>query len=282
MKSGSRFYVILVLILGISASAFPAHAGTGETIPVTASSVQGLWLRPIGGAGESGGQGGKEGFYLHEGGTLELVGIASMNGLGWKAAGNELILSTNTDRYPEPVEVKYTVESLTGKSLAIKADDYLSGSYEKDDPESSSALRQWRATMDKIYIDNASEYMKYVDGNAAQYKKTEKTLEPEKKGWEKRKLVLWSEDGKPVRLTFTEPDDAGRMKWETAVYYLGAQINYYKGPFSGYIFKNGRLALVVDGDMKPSGGMPEKDMKETAAAIEKRSAQYLALFDLGK
>ena len=279
MKLGSRSNVILVLILGISASAFPARAG--EVSTVTASSIEGLWLRPVGGGGEAGGQGGKEGFYLHEEGTLELVGIASMNGLGWKVQGNELVLTTNTDRYPDPVEVKYTVENLTDKTLAIKADDYLSGSYERDDPASSAALRQWRATMDKLYIDNASEYMKYVDGNAAQYKKTEKTLGPEKKGWEKRKLVLWTEDGKPVRLTFTEPDDAGRMKWETAVYYLGGQINFYKGPFSGYVFKNGRLVLGVDGDMKPASGVTGEDMKETGSAIEERSGRYLALFDLG-
>lgn len=279
MKSGSRFNVILVLILGISASAFAAHAGEGST--VTASSIEGLWLRPVGGDGQAGGQGGKEGFYLHEGGSLELVGIASMNGLGWKVEGNELVLTTNTDRYTDPVLVKYTVENLTDKTLVIKADDYLSGSYEKDDPESSAAFRQWRATMDKLYIDNASGYMKYVDGNAAQYKKTEKTLGPEKKGWEKRKLVLWTEDGKPVRLTFTEPDDAGKMKWQTAVYYLGGQINYYKGPFSGYIFKNGRLVLGVDGGMKPLSGITGEDMKKTTSAIEKRSAQYLALFDLG-
>ncbi len=132
MKSGSRFNVILALILGISASAFAAHAG--EVSAVTASSIEGLWLRPIGGDGEAGGQGGKEGFYLHEGGSLELVGIASMNGLGWKVEGNELVLTTNTDRYTDPVPVKYTVENLTDKTLAIKADDYLSGSYEKDDP----------------------------------------------------------------------------------------------------------------------------------------------------
>ena len=280
MKSKSVCYMFALLMLICSVVSGLAQAGEGSA--VTASSIEGLWLRPIGGDGETGGQGGKEGFYLHEGGSLELVGIASMNGLGWKVEGTELVLTTNTDRYTDPVPVKYTVENLTGKLLVIKADDYLSGSYEKDDPASSAALRQWRATMDKLYIDNASEYMKYVDGNAAQYKKTEKTLGPEKKGWEKRRLALWTEDGKPVRLTFTEPDDAGRMKWETAVYYLGGQINYYKGPFSGYIFKNGRLVLGVDGDMKPLSGITGEDMKETGSAIEERSGRYLALFNAGK
>lgn len=280
MKSASRFNVILVLILGISASAFAAYAGEGSA--VTASSIEGLWLRPVGGDGEAGGQGGKEGFYLHDGGSLELVGIASMNGLGWKVEGSELVLTTNTDRYPEPVAVKYTVESLTGKTLVIKADDYLSGTFEKEDPASSAALRSWRAVMDKLYIDNASEYVKYVDGNEAQYTKTEKTLGPEKKGWETRKLVLWTEDGAPVRLTFAEPDDAGRMKWQTIVYYLGGQINYYKGPFAGYIFKNGRLVLGVDGEMKPLSGITGEDMRKTVSAIEERSNEYLALFNPGK
>ena len=221
----AKFVLILLMASAVCAAAL-AEDGT----VVTASSVQGLWLRQIGGG--SAGEGGKEGFYLREDGTLELVGIASMNGLGWKVTGKELVLTTDTDRYPEPVEVKYTVENLTDKTLVIKADDYLSGTFEKEDPAKSAALEEWRGTMGKIYIDNAAAYMKYVEKNAGEYKKQDKTIGPEKKGWEKRKLVLWTMDGKPVKLTFTEPDGSGKMMWETAVYYLDGAVYFYKGPFS--------------------------------------------------
>ena len=274
MTSKSVRYIFALLMLFCSAVSGLAQAGEGST--VTASSLQGLWLRPMG--GEGGGQGGKEGFYLHEDGILELVGIASMNGLDWKVEANDLTMTTNTDRYPDPVAVKYTVENLTGKSLIIKADDYLSGTFEKEDPATSAALRDWRVTMDKLYIDNAVEYMKYVDGSAAQYQKTEKTLEPETKGLERRKVELWTGDGKPVKLTLSGPG-SGAEKAE--IYYLDGAVNFCKGPFSGYVFKNGRLALEVDADMEPVEGITDEEMKKTWSAIEKSSKDYLALFNSG-
>jgi hypothetical protein len=208
------------------------------------------------------------------------VGIRARTGSAGKSKAT-CLFSTNTDRYTDPVPVKYTVENLTDKTLAIKADDYLSGVTRRTTPSRASAQAMARHDGQALYRQRLRVH-EIRGRERAQYKKTEKTLGPEKKGWEKRKLVLWTEDGKPVRLTFTEPDDAGKMKWQTAVYYLGGQINYYKGPFSGYIFKNGRLVLGVDGDMKPLSGITGEDMKKTTSAIEKRSAQYLALFDLGK
>ncbi len=274
MTSKSVRYIFALLMLFCSAASGLAQAGEGSA--VSASAMEGLWLRPMGGDG--GGQGGKEGFYLHADGTLELVGIASMNGLDWKVRGNELVLTTNTDRYPDPVAVKYTVGNLTGKSLAIKADDYLSGTFDKEDPASSAALRDWRAAMNKLYIDNAVEYMKYVDGSAAQYKKAEKTLEPETKGLEKRKVELWTVDGKPVKLTLSGPG-SGAEKAE--IYYLDGAVKFCKGPFSGYVFKNGRLALEVDADMKPVEGITDEEMKKTGSAIVKSSKDYLALFNSG-
>ncbi len=276
MKNMHVFTKFVLILLMVSAAC--SHALAGEGSAAASSAISGLWLRQIGGG--QAGEGGKEGFYLHEDGTLELVGIASMNGLNWKVAGKELVLTTNTDRYPEPVEVKYTVENLTDEALVIKADDYLSGTFEKEDPASSAALKEWRGTMDKIYIDNVAAYMTYVENNAGEYKNQDKTIGPEKKGWEKRELVLWTKDGKPVKLTFTEPDGSGRMMWETAVYYLDGAVYFYKGPFSGYVFKNGRLVLWVDGNMKPVSGITEQDMKETGRGIGNRSKEYLALFNI--
>jgi Lipocalin-like len=270
--------VIKFVLMLLTVSAVHAYVFAGESSPKTSSAISGLWLRPIGGG--SGGESGKEGFFLHEDGTLELVGIASMNGLGWKVTGKELVLTTNTDRYPKPARLKYAVVKLTDKTLTLKADDYLSGTFEKEDPVKSAALREWRVTMDRMYLDNATEYMKYVDNNAGGCRKREKTIGPEKKCWEKRKLTLLTMDSKPVKLAFTEPNGSGKMEWETSVYYLDGRISFYRGPFSGYIFSNGRLVLWVDEHMHPMSGVTEQDLKETGSGIEKKSKEYLSLFNM--
>lgn len=263
----------LALILLLSSGAVSARAGGA----VTASALEGLWLRPVGGHTHA--ESSMEGFYLHDDGTLELVGIASVNGLNWKAWGNKLIFTTNTDKNPKPASVKYTVDKLTSKTLTLKAGDYLSGKYEKENPASSAALKDWRLKMDKMYLDDAVEYVRYVDTNASGYQKREKLIGPEKKSWDRRKLILWSMDGKPVKLIFTEPNGSGKMEFETSIYYHNGQIVFYRGPFSGYVFKNGRLVEYVDVHMHTVTDVTEKDMKETGVGIEKRSRQYLALFN---
>ncbi len=281
LNSINKITLALFLALLCAPSLFASDVGTEATdgTKVPDGEIPGLWLRGV--ENDIGGAGGREGFYLHEDGTLELVGIASMNGLNWKVEGKELILTTNTDRYREPVEVKYTIEKLTDKTLAIKSDDYLSGKYEREAPGSSAALKEWRDTVFRMYIDNVKEYMKYVDGNSGKYKKEEKTLEPEKEGWGRRKLVLWTEDGQPVRLTFSEPDDAGRMDLGSAVYYLDGEVYFFKGPFSGHVFKNGRQVLWVDENMKPLTSITQKDLKASGQTIEKRSGEYLGQFNTG-
>jgi len=70
------------------------------------------------------------------------------------------------------------------------------------------------------------------------------------------------------------------MDWGTSIYYLDGRVNYYKGPFSGYVFRNGRLVLWVDEHMHPVSGVTEQDMKDTGAGIEKRSKEYLTLFKI--
>jgi hypothetical protein len=240
------------------------------------SDIAGLWLREV--PSEIGGVEGKEGFLLKKDGMLLYIGVATMNGLKWTVSEDKLIMTSNTDRYPESYEVKYEIEKLTDDMLIIKADDYFSGSYSRENPESSSVLIAWQNIMDDIYISNVRDYVKYVDENNAKYKKVEKILEPENKGWEKRKLVLYTQDGKPIMLSFTEPDDAGKMHWATKIYYLDGNLYFYDGAFSGYIFKNERMVLWLDENMKPLSNIPQKDILDASKSIKKKSKQYLDLF----
>jgi uncharacterized lipoprotein YbaY len=82
--------------------------------------IVGVWTRPIRNTVE-----GMEGLNIMENGSLDLVGIYSMKGLGWKIDGDSLSLITNTGRYPEPFESKFLIETLTDSMLKLS----LSGGY---------------------------------------------------------------------------------------------------------------------------------------------------------
>lgn len=267
--------ILLMILLNAYSSAENNDESKAETIFLNADIV-GLWLREV--PSEIGGVEGKEGFLLKKDGTLVYIGVATMNGLKWIVSEDNLTMISNTDRYPEPYEVKYKIEKLTENFLKIRSDDYFSGSYSRENPEKSTVLDTWQNLVDANYISNVRDYVKYVDQNKAKYKKVEKTLKPEKKGWENRKLVLYSQNRKPIMLSFTEPDDAGKMHWATKIYYLDGKLYFYDGAFSGYIFKNERMVLWMDENMKPLFNIPQKDILDVSNSIKKQSKEFLELF----
>jgi putative lipoprotein len=74
---------------------------------------------------------GREGFVLAPEGRLSLLGIFSMQGVSWRLDGNALVLTTSTERYPEPIESRLAVEELTPQRLVLSGTGYLAGTYER-------------------------------------------------------------------------------------------------------------------------------------------------------
>ncbi|GGA74679.1 hypothetical protein GCM10011369_15620 [Neiella marina] len=77
----------------------------------------------------------KQGLLLHADGRLSLLGIASMQGATWQfsAADNRLLLSTNTDRYPQPQTEQLIVGSLSASALELQGRSLFSGRYIRAD-----------------------------------------------------------------------------------------------------------------------------------------------------
>ncbi len=93
-----------------------------------AKRIAGVWMRSIAGRPEA-----REGLCFDADGRFGLLGIHSMHGLTWRIEGDTLIVTTNTERYPEPQESKLGIESLQD-SLALRAKaNYLGGAYRRDD-----------------------------------------------------------------------------------------------------------------------------------------------------
>ncbi len=277
LRSSNLLVIITILLILLNASSLAENndESKAETIFLNADIV-GLWLREV--PSEIGGVEGKEGFLLKKDGMLVYIGVMTMNGLKWIVSEDNLTMISNTDRYPEPYEVKYKIEKLTENFLKISADDYFSGSYSRENPEKSTVLDKWQNLLNANYISNVRDYVEYVDQNKAKYKKVEKTLKPEKKGWENRKLVLYNNNRDPIMLSFTEPDDAGKMHWATKIYYLDGKLYFYDGAFSGYIFKNERMVLWMDENMKPLSNIPQNDILDVSNSIKKQSKEFLELF----
>ncbi|GLI35520.1 YbaY family lipoprotein [Desulforhabdus amnigena] len=87
----------------------------------------GIWTREI-----RDGVKGTEGLNIRKDGALELVNIYSLRGLNWRRDGETLVLTTNTEKYPEPYESRFKIEELTDSVLTLSApEDYLAGTYSR-------------------------------------------------------------------------------------------------------------------------------------------------------
>jgi copper homeostasis protein (lipoprotein) len=130
-------YGRLILCAGIALLALTACAKRPEdprrAVPAGAGALQaslvGTWVRPIPGRGS-----GQEGIVLDADGSFALIGIHTMNGLTWRLEGETLILTTDTQRYPQPQEGRLRVVQVSQGSLSLQADaNYLGGTYTRND-----------------------------------------------------------------------------------------------------------------------------------------------------
>lgn len=131
----ASLFCLTVLLTGCAAP--DDEAAAVDTLAQTASPVApqpagdtryvGVWMRPV--PSGIGGVGGEEGMELYADGTFRFIGINTMNGVRWHVSGDSLTLATNTERYPEPFESAYRIESLTDSALVLSGADGLSGTY---------------------------------------------------------------------------------------------------------------------------------------------------------
>jgi hypothetical protein len=119
------------LLLGLIASlALVGLSGCRRADPGANARVEaelaGAWVREL-----REGPPGLEGFDLRPDGSVGLLGILSMNGVAWAVSRGELVISTNTDRYPQPNASRLRIVSLEGGvlTLAAESEDYLEGSW---------------------------------------------------------------------------------------------------------------------------------------------------------
>lgn len=62
---------------------------------------------------------------------MALLGVFSMNGVAWAVSRGDLVISTNTDRYPQPNASRLRILSLEDGVLTLSTEsgDYLGGAW---------------------------------------------------------------------------------------------------------------------------------------------------------
>ena len=89
----------------------------------------GSWVRPIDNHPDT-----LEGIRFDDDGRFGLIGIHTMHGLHWQLEQDEVILTTNTGRYPEPFETRLSIKTLTGTTLVLEGDaGYFRSAWRRDD-----------------------------------------------------------------------------------------------------------------------------------------------------
>src|SRR5258705_13309351 len=80
--------------------------------PEPTRELTGAWLREPEGT---------NGFELREDGVLALLGSSDRAGLAWSVSHGELILSTNTEKRPEPNTIRLQIAALEPDRLVLEA-----------------------------------------------------------------------------------------------------------------------------------------------------------------
>jgi membrane-bound inhibitor of C-type lysozyme len=135
-------------------------------------------------------------------------------------------------------------------------------------PEPDSALSPVRA---KHLADS-------INGLTADSDPMTRQLQPEAPGWEARVLSLWADSGRAIKLTVTEPNDAGVMDGLTEYYFVDGRVEVVRGPVSQYLFRDTTLILWTTDSLQQVAEVPLRDMIARQNFVLGEVRQYLAMF----
>ncbi|MBF9015934.1 MULTISPECIES: META domain-containing protein [unclassified Oceanispirochaeta] len=122
VKTGSIFLLLSALIF-LSGCISSSHETDEQTI--SAGELQNtIWISPLCGKPAEG-RYSNDGFFLAEDGTLQFINIFSMTGDSWSLEGDDLLLYSHTERYPEPLPVSYPIRKKDGIVSILPAEDEL-------------------------------------------------------------------------------------------------------------------------------------------------------------
>lgn len=103
------------------------------------------------------------------------------------------------------------------------------------------------------------------------------TVLPAQPAEEPRRLSLYLRDDRILKLTASEPNDAGRMTGETHAWFVDDEVRVVQEPFAAYFLDGDRIVLWTDEALEPVAA-PEADRMARERAVLDTLAARLAVF----
>jgi len=129
-------------------------------------------------------------------------------------------------------------------------------------------------------LDNALSRKNALDIKASDADMEEITLEPESESWDPRVIKQYTENNELIKMTVTEPTDAGKMTGLTTFYYDQGELFFVESSFANYVFKDGHLVVWSDENYKILD-MSKADLERREEVLVDYLVNYLEMFNVG-
>jgi hypothetical protein len=94
---------------------------------------------------------------------------------------------------------------------------------------------------------------------------------------EPRVLRLWRQNGEPAKLMASEPDDAGRMRYNSTYYFWEGELYFARHPDVRMVLSTD-MPIMLD-DMLRQVDAPEDELEVWATRFREDAARYLEAFE---
>jgi hypothetical protein len=132
-------------------------------------------------------------------------------------------------------------------------------------------------------IDNSLQGLRRIDTLVSSFKEPSSKEGVSKEGSSKKgqvamRLKLFYDGENPVKLRVEEPGNGGRGGTWTSYYFEDGMLIFVQTPFSGFLFQDSRLILLVNEYMDPLLDIPEEMRAEQERSIKERLSRYLSTY----
>lgn len=196
-----------------------------------------------------------------------------------------LVISTGCSNQETPKENSLidsdsteVVENETNTEAENGSEDADAGEEATDEHE--EGVEQEEPIIPQAELDTALSMKNSIDIKSSEAEVEEITLEPESESWEPRVLKQYTEDGEILKLTVTEPTDAGKMTGLTTFYYDEGELFFVESSFANYVFKGGKLVVWTDEDYDILD-MSKSDLQRRQEVLVDYLVNYLEMFEIG-
>lgn len=185
---------------------------------------------------------------------------------------NSLIDSNATETESQ---VDGTEEGDTSENTGEEGDS----TEENTDEASNETSDEEEAIIPQAELDKALSKKNSIDIKASEAEVETISLEPESENWEPRVLKQYLENDEILKMTVTEPTDAGKMTGLTTFYYDEGELFFVESTFANYTFKGGKLIVWADEDYTVLD-MSEEDLRRRQEVLVDYLVNYLEMFDI--